>query len=95
MYVRMVIGEAISEGQLREFRSIYKEEIEPALLQEPGCTSPGLLFEEGGRMVIVWTMWDTREHCLRYHSSRAYRQFIAKTQHMLVGDFVVKVFRME
>jgi hypothetical protein len=30
---------------------------------------------------------------LKYHSSRAYRQFVAKTQHLLVGDFVVKLFK--
>ena len=94
-YVRMIIGEAVSCDQLGQFRSIYKQEIEPSLLKEPGCLSPGLLFEEGGRMMIVWTVWDTREHCLSYHASRSYRQFVAKTQHLLIGDFVEKLFRLE
>jgi hypothetical protein len=51
-----------------------------------------ILVEEGGRMVILITDWPSREDCLTYHASRIYRQFVASTQHMLVGDYVVKVF---
>ena len=40
-------------------------------------------------------VWSTREDCFRYHSSRSYRQFVAKTQHLLVGEFVVKLFQCE
>lgn len=95
MYVRMVIAEAIGDDQLREFRSIYKKEIEPEIMKESGIATTGLMVEESGMMALVLTVWDNREHCLQYHSSRAYRQFVAKTQHLLVGDFVVKIFRME
>lgn len=95
MFARMVIGEAINDDQLREFRTIFKEEIESAILKEPGIKTAGLLTEDGGNMAVVLTGWDTREHCLQYHYSRAYRQFVAKTQHLLVGDFVVKLFRTE
>jgi hypothetical protein len=43
-------------------------------------------------MVILITDWSSREECLTYHASRGYRQFVASTQHMLVGDYVVKLF---
>ena len=72
---------------------IYKQQIEPKICKEPGILRSDILFEEGGRMAIVITTWNTREDCLRYHTSRAYRQFIAQTQHPLIGDFVVKLFR--
>ena len=51
------------------------------------------VIEEDGRMAISLTVWRTREDCLKYHSSRAYRRFVNLTQHLLVGHFVVKLFR--
>ena len=95
MYVRMVIGEAVSEDQLRHFRGIFKEEIEPELLKESGLVRAELICEDGGNMAVILTTWESRDRCLQYNSSRAYRQFVAKTQHLLIGNFVVKVFRME
>jgi heme-degrading monooxygenase HmoA len=89
----MVIGEAISDEQVHEFARIYASEILPQLKSEPGFASAELMIEEGGRMAVSLTVWFTREDCFRYHSSRAYRQFVAKTQHLLVGDFVVKLFK--
>ena len=95
MYLRMVIGEMISEEQLREFRNIFKEECIPILREEPGFQRADLAIEEGGRMAVILTTWDTRDHCLKHHASRAYRQFVAKAQHLLAGEFVVKLFRLE
>ena len=95
MYVRMVIGELIHDDQLREFRNIFKEEYVPTLREEPGFQRGDLAIEEGGRMAVILTVWDTRDNCLKHHSSRTYRQFVAKTQHLLAGDFVVKLFRLE
>ena len=93
MYARMVIGEAISDPQVQEFARIYTSEVLPDLQSEPGFDSAKLMVEEGGRMAVSLTLWKTRDDCLKYHSSRAYRQFVAKTQHLLVGEFVVKLFR--
>ena len=92
MYARMVIGEAVNETQVHEFARIYKTEVLPELKNEPGFDTAKLMVEEGGRMAVSLTIWRTREDCLRYHCSRSYRQFVAKTQHLLVGDFVVKLF---
>ena len=94
MFVRMVIGEAVSEDHLREFVEIARGE-GPAMRQQPGLQRTDLMVEEDGRMAVLLTVWDSREYCLMYHSSRTYRQFVAKTQHLLVGNFVVKMFRME
>ena len=68
-------------------------ELEPVLIKEPGYKTGGLLFEEGGNMVVLLTGWETRDHCLQHHASRAYRQFVQRTQHLLAGNFVVKLFR--
>jgi len=93
MYARMVIGETNSEGQVQEFARIYTSEVLPELINEPGFSSARLMVEEGGRMAVSLTLWKTREDCIKYHCSRAYRQFASKTQHLLVGDFVVKLFK--
>ena len=93
MYTRMVIGEAHSSEQVGEFMRIYSHEVLPELERQPGFDSAQLLVEEGGNMAISLTKWKSRDHCLKYHSSRSYRQFAAKTQHLLLGSFVVKIFR--
>ena len=93
MYARMVIGEAISEEQVREFARIYDAEMLPQLVKEPGFESGRFMTEDGGNMAVSLTVWKSREDCLHYHSSRSYRQFVARTQHLLIGDFVVKLFR--
>src|SRR5690348_15931872 len=93
MYARMVIGEANNEEQVLEFARIYTDEVLPELEKEPGFGSARLMDEEDGRMAVSLTLWQTREHCVQYHCSRAYRQFVARTQHLLIGDFVVKLFR--
>ena len=93
MYARMVIGEATSDSQVDEFARIYTAEVLPELEHEPGFASAHLMVEEGGRMAVSLTLWKTREDCVRYHCSRSYRQFVARTQHLLVGEFVVKLFK--
>ena len=93
MYARMVIGETFSEDQVREFAQIYTLDVLPKLQNEPGFEEARFMVEEDGRMAVSLTLWKTRDDCLKYHSSRSYRQFVAKTQHLLVGDFVVKLFK--
>lgn len=93
MYARMVIGEAINDDQVQEFARIYTSEVLPELNKAPGFESARLLVEEDGRMAVSLTLWRTRDDCLKYHSSRSYRQFVARTQHLLSGDFVVKLFK--
>jgi len=93
MYARMVIGEALSEEQVGEFSRIYHADVLPTLARESGFESASLMVEEGGNMAVSLTVWKTREDCLRYHSTRSYRQFVARTQHLLAGNFVVKIFR--
>ena len=87
------MGEAISDDQVREFAQIYTSEVLPELYKASGFDSARLMIEEDGRMAVSLTLWKSREDCLTYHSSRAYRQFVARTQHLLLGDFVVKLFR--
>src|SRR5262245_55800005 len=93
MYARMVIGEAISDEQVLEFARIYAAEVLPALKSEPGFNSSRLMIEDGGTMAVSLTVWESRDDCLRYHSSGSYRHFVARTQHLLLGSFVVKLFR--
>jgi heme-degrading monooxygenase HmoA len=91
----MVIGEANNEEQVQEFARIYTSEVLPELEKESGFASARLMVEEDGRMAVSLTLWKTRDDCVRYHCSRAYRKFVARTQHLLIGEFVVKIFRVE
>ena len=95
MYLRMVIGELIHDDELREFRNIFTGEYGPHLREESGFRRGDLAVEEGGKMAVILTVWDTRDNCLKHHASRSYRQFVVKIQHLLVGDVVVKLFRLE
>ena len=88
-FSRMVIGECISDPQVKEFCEMAESN---GIGEQPGFVSSELLTELDGRMVIQVSTWKTREDCFRYHSSRSYRQFVTATQHLLVGNFVVKLF---
>jgi len=55
MFAKMVIGECLSEAQLREFSKIYENDVTPQLGKEPGYAGSQLLVEEGGYMVIALT----------------------------------------
>ena len=93
-YERMVIGEAINNEYLTNVAEIMKVNCHERLINEPGFESYSIIKEDGGHMIILQTVWMSREDCVRYHSGRAYRQLVASTQHMLVGDFVVKLFKV-
>lgn len=94
-YARMVIGEAQNDEMVRQFEKLWNDDLQSELKANAGLESARLLIEEGGRMAVCLTIWTSRDACLKYHSSRSYRQFVAKTQHMLVGNFVVKLFKTE
>jgi quinol monooxygenase YgiN len=85
----MIICEAATDELAREVVAKMQEHVRTLT----GPTKHSILVEEGGRMVILITDWPNREECLTYHASRAYRQLVAATQHMLVGDYVVKLFQ--
>jgi heme-degrading monooxygenase HmoA len=85
----MVIGDEINVG---EFSEIYHAEVLPRLQEAPGFRSASLMIEDGGRMAVSLTVWDSRDDCLTYHSSLAYREFVERTHHLLKGNLVVKLF---
>lgn len=94
-YVRMVIGETISEDQLREYTRETCILMAHAKITEPELTRFSILNEDGGNMTILITEFTTREACLRFHSSRIYRLFVQNTMPLLVGNHVVKLFTQE
>ena len=71
MYARMVIGEAISEDQVREFARIYTAEVLPSLEKEPGFDSARFMIEDGGNMAVSLTVWRSRDNWLKYYTSRS------------------------
>ena len=85
---RMIICEAATDELAREVIVKMHEHVRTLA----GLIKHSVLIEEGGRMVILITDWPNREQCLAYHSSRAYCQLLAGTQHMLIGEYVVKLF---
>jgi quinol monooxygenase YgiN len=85
----MIICEAATDELAREIVAKMHEHVRTLT----GPIKHSILVEEGGRMVILITDWPNHEECLTFHASRAYRQLVAATQHMLVGDYVVKLFQ--
>src|SRR5256886_16047849 len=86
MYARMVIGEAISEEQVREFARIYICDVQPKLKDEPGFQSARLMVEEGGRMAVSTKISEIPHDCLNYHSRPCFPPFVSHTHNLLAGD---------
>jgi heme-degrading monooxygenase HmoA len=87
-FTRMIIGEAVSDEVLNEVVARMQEHVTTM----EGTVGHSILTEESGRMVILITDWHNRDECMAYHASHAYREFVASTQHMLIGNYVVKMF---
>lgn len=85
---RMIIGEVVSDDLLNEIVT----QMQAHVSQVQGFIGHSILVEHGGRMVILITDWPSRDDCLAYHSSKMCRQLTASTQHMLLGNYVVKMF---
>ena len=89
-WTRMAISEAMSDDMVREIVTKMQEHVAAVI---PGIVGHSILVEEGGLMVVLITDWRNRQDCLTYHASKACRQLVASTQHMLVGSYVVKLFQ--
>ena len=86
---QMIIGEGVSDVAVKEIVNLMQEHVRDV----PGVNGHSILVEEGGMMVVLITDWLNRQDCVAYHASRAYRQLVAATQHLLVGSYVVKLFQ--
>ena len=88
-FTRMTICEALTDDNVKEIVTRMQNHARNI----PQLIGYSILAEEGGRMVILTTDWNNREDCLNHHASRANRQFVAETQDMLIGSYVVKLFQ--
>ena len=88
-YVRMAICETFTDDNVTELVTKMQDHVRNV----PELIGHSILAEEGGRMVILVTEWSNREDCLQYHASKTNRRFIADTQDMLIGSYVVKLFQ--
>ncbi len=94
MYTRFLIGETVSTDQQRELvRKLQQHRASDVTTHDLNAPAAiEILTEDGGQMVILCTHFPDRLTCLKYHSSRSYRQLIEKTSHLLIGEWVVKLF---
>jgi hypothetical protein len=88
-YVRMAICETFTDDNVNELVTKMQDHVRKV----PELIGHSILSEEGGRMVSLVTEWSNREDCLQYHASKSNRRFIADTQDMLIGSYVVKLFQ--
>ncbi len=95
MYTRMIIGETNSYEQVKEFLRIFNADALPEIVLLPGHVSTRIMTEDDGCMIIIESTFETREFTIQFAASRVYRQFVARTQHLLIGDFVVKLFQVD
>ena len=85
----MIIGEVLTDDHVKEIVNRMQDHVRNL----PELIGHSILAEEGGRMLILITDWSSRQDCLQYNASKAKRQLVAATQHMLVGSYVVKLFQ--
>ena len=88
-FTRMIVCEVLTDDHVKEIVTQMQNHVRNI----PALIGHSILAEEGGRMVILTTDWKNREDCLNHHASKANRQFVAETQDMLIGSYVVKLFQ--
>ena len=88
-FTHMAICEVLTDDHVKEIVTRMQVHVRNI----PGMIGHSILAEEGGRMVILIMDWDKREDCLNHHTSSANRQFVAETDHLLIGSYVVKLFQ--
>ena len=89
LHAKMVIGECINDEGVRAIETMVEES---NLGAEQGFVNCQVLTETDGRMVVILTTWESPEARNRHHGSRLYRQFVERTQHLILGNYVVKHF---
>ena len=88
MYSRMMIMEANSEKQTAELVKRLTEHAEAQGL------AADVMVDGDGRMVVFQTAHSTHDALVLYSSSRMCRKLMTDTSYLLIGDHVVKVFRI-
>ena len=86
----MAISEAICDDTVKEIVTKMQEHVGAGIT---GIVGHSILVEEGGLMVVLITDWRNRQDCLTYPASRSCQQLVESTRHMLVGNYVVKIFQ--
>ena len=88
MYSRMMIMEANSEEQTAELIKRLTEHAEAQGL------AADVMVDSDGRMVVFQTAHSNHDDLVVYSSSRTCRKLMTDTSYLLIGDHVVKVFRI-
>lgn len=57
--MRMVIGETISEAQVKDFVNAFDSDVRKELAKEPGFLEVQVMTEDGGNMVVISTVGKT------------------------------------
>ena len=88
MYVRMMIMEANSEEQTAELIKRLTEHADEQRL------SADIMVDSDGRMVVFQSRHGSHYQLSRYSSSLACRALMSETAHLLIGDHVIKIFKL-
>ncbi|HTP12385.1 MAG TPA: antibiotic biosynthesis monooxygenase [Bacteroidota bacterium] len=83
MFLRIVVVH-LKPGMLQEYRTLYEENIVPALVATHGCAHACLLAPAGdGDEAISVTVWRSRVDADAYERSGAFRDLLRKVSHTL------------
>ena len=89
MYVRMLTYEGDHTG---DFLAAYDAGSLPGITDAVGFRSSHAMTEEAGRSAVILSLWRSRDDCLTYHSSLAYRKHVERAFHTVRGDLTVRLF---
>ena len=93
MVLQMLIGEALNAEALTVVQAVF-EDLWPGLLQEPGIYTAELVTEHGGSMLILLIFWHSREDACSFQGTKRRREITGLLCRYLVGDPVVKLFKV-
>lgn len=92
-HARMVIGEAMSGENTEKLASAWKGLIRELHAEcRESFVFGDVLVEDGGNMIVAILTWKNRSEAIAFHNSQKYRRFVRDNQHLLLNDFVVKLF---
>jgi quinol monooxygenase YgiN len=92
MYARMITGQT-QRGQMGEFLTVCRDNILPALRQEPGFRNVVLLTEPTTDKFIVMVLWEMESNAQVSEASFGH-QWFPMVAHLLTGQPAVEGYNV-
>ncbi len=91
-YVYLMVVEPLTDADAQHLLELTRK-YGRLVANRPGCMSFHVDIEADGGMIVLTSIWQSREALSAYTSSKLYRGLWAMTRHLLISSFVERTFR--